>query len=126
MEKNKGSLNIQSRREPIKALHFFEKQPLFLSPFPLLLISADNSGNANSLGSSRIISLQTAAEKIEIISLLLIEPMIVTANNTSPASAMGRCQVPALGGCLMFWRTERMRAGNLIWAEFYGLHILHT
>jgi len=118
-------LNIQSRTEPIKALHFFEKQPLFLSPFPLLLISSDNYPNVNSLGSSRIISLQTAAEKIEIISLSLIEPVIATANNTSPAGAVGRCQVSAPGGCLMFRRTEGMRAGNLIWAKFYGLLLFH-
>lgn len=119
------SLNIQTRREPIKALPFFEKQPLFLNLFPLLLISSDNSRNANSLGSSRIISLQTAAEKIEIISLSLIEPMIATANNTSPAGTVGRCQVSAPGACLMFRRTEGMRAGSLIWAEFYGLHFFH-
>lgn len=86
-KRKKQALNIQSRREPIKALHCFEEQPLFLSLFPLLLISSDNSRHANSLGSSRIISLQTAAEKIEIISLSLMEPPIATANKTSPVGS---------------------------------------
>lgn len=116
-------MNIQSRREPIKALHLLETQPLFRNPFPLLLISSDNSRNANSLGSSRIISIQTAAEKIEIISLSLIEPVIASANNASAAGAVGRCQVSAQGGCLICRRTEGMRAGDLIGAEFYGLYL---
>lgn len=109
------SLNIQSRQKPIRALSFPKTQPLFLSPLSLLLISSDNSHSANSLVSSRIISLQTAAEEIEIISSWLIEPMIASTRDTS-AAARRRCWGLAEGGCLMCRRTEERG-----WETWFGL-----
>lgn len=65
---------------------------LFLSPFPLLLISSDSFHNANSLGASTIISLETAAEKIEVVPLWWIEPHSGPANIKSPADARWKGQ----------------------------------
>lgn len=111
-KRKKLSLNLQSRIEPIKALHCFERQPPLLSLFPLLLISPDNSQNTNSSASSRVISLQTTAEKIEIISLWLVEPRIEVPTKHLLWAVPG----PSLG-CLMCRRTEGMRPGNLVWAQ---------
>lgn len=105
-------------------LSFPETQPLFLSPLSLLLISSDNSHSANSLGSSRIISLQTAAEETEIISSWLIEPVIASARDSS-AAVCRQCWGSAQGGCLVCRGTEGARVGVLIWTEFHELHLFH-
>lgn len=100
---------------PLNAAHRVRAAPL-PSPFPLFLISSDIFHNANSLGTSMIIWLEAAAEIIELNLLSLIEPIITTTNNKSPAGCHVEVAALKLGWQFHIHRDRGSQGRGSYWA----------